>query len=419
VPNLKGLRGYAHRLFQGHLWLVIAVPFLSSVSGCASSWTDIRYLYRYFVWGSAQLISHVTDYERFPSHRIDNSPSAVRFIPAGATYSLPTTVEFKDGDEVRKVVLDDLLRSSGTHAFILIRDDRLLYEGYFNGYRRDSICHSMSVAKSFTSALVGIAIDDGFIKSVDDPIVEYLPELKGTGFDVVTIRHLLTMGSGVKFVSNFFPWDDEPLAYFHPDLRKLLLSHLRILEPPGRTFHYNSYNPELLGMILERVTHRTPSEYLQEKIWKPLGMEYPANWSIDSEEDGFELMQSAINARAIDFAKFGLLFLNRGNWNGKQIISASWVDESTSRDPNDRRRWESSFWETYSAWPEMGGYYKYFWWGLSRPAGDYSFSAIGKYGQFIFVSPRNKVVIVRTGRNSGIGEFLWPQVFHYIADSLS
>jgi len=223
-------------------------------------------------------------------------------------------VKYYEGDALKSAALEELLPSTGTHAFIVIRDDELLYEDYFNGYQRDSICVSRSMAKSFTSALVGIAIQDSFIKSVDDPITNYLPELKGqSAFDSITIKNLLTMGSGIRYRLHDFPWDEEPVAYFYPDLTKLMLSDLKIVEPPGQSFHYNDYNTELLGLILKRVTHQTPSEYLQEKIWKPLGMEYPATWSIDSDEDGLELMYVLLNARAIDFAKFGQLFLNHGN----------------------------------------------------------------------------------------------------------
>lgn len=147
---------------------------------------------------------------------------------------MPTTVEYHDGDELKGVALDELLQSTGTHAFIVIQDDKLLYENYFNGYQRDSICVSRSIAKSFTSALVGIAIDEGLIDSVDDPITNYLPELKGQGFDSITIKHLLTMGSGIRFRLHDLPWDEEPIAFFYPDLTKLLLSDLTIVEPPER-----------------------------------------------------------------------------------------------------------------------------------------------------------------------------------------
>jgi hypothetical protein len=381
----------------------------------AAPWTNPEYLYRYVVWGARHLGPHVTDYERFPYHSIENAPPAYHFAK-GTAESVPAIVEFNDGGSMKKVALDELLRSTGSHAFIIVSHDHLLYENYLNGYQRDSINFSASMAKSFTSALVGIAIDEGFIGSIEDPILKYLPELTHRGFDAITIRHLLTMGSGIRYTERDFdfPWGDGPLAYFYPDLRKLLLSDLVILEPPGRSFHYNSYNTELLGMILERTTHRTPSEYLQEKIWKPIGMEYPATWSIDSSPNGLELMAAAINARAIDFAKFGLLYLKGGIWNGRRIIPSRWVTASTMREPNDAR-----LWQTFADWHEKGAYYGYYWWGISRAGGDYDFFAMGLYGQFIFVSPRAQVVIVRTGRDFGIEPLSWPQVFHYIADHVS
>jgi CubicO group peptidase (beta-lactamase class C family) len=314
---------------------------------------------------------------------------------------------------VKRVVLSELLRASDTHAFIVIRDNQVLYEDYFNGFARDSLCTSWSLSKSVTSALVGIAISEGYIKSLDDPITNYLPELKGQGFDAITIRNLLTMGSGIRYRLSFFPWDEFVLAGYYPDLRQLLLSDLKILEPPGQSFHYNNFNVELIGMILERTTHRAPSQYLQEKLWQPIGMEYSATWSVDSEQDGFEITPILLNARAIDLAKFGRLYLNNGNWEGKQMIPAQWVVESTTRDPNDHRPWE-----TFSRWQSNGGYYKYFWWGISHEQNDYSYMGIGTYGQFIFVSPKTKVVIVRTADKDGIDPLYWREVFQNIAEQV-
>ncbi|HSU89220.1 MAG TPA: serine hydrolase, partial [Terriglobia bacterium] len=312
------------------------------------------------------------------------------------------------------VALDKLLESSGTHAFIVLKDGKLLDERYLNGYQRDSICISRSVAKSFTSALAGIAIDEGFIKNVNDPIANYLPELKDRGFDTITIRNLLTMGSGIRYRIAEMPWDEDVLYFFYPHIRPMLLYDTEIAEPPGQSFHYTDFNVGLLAIIIERTTHRTLSEYLQEKIWKPIGMEYPALWSLDSVPDGFELSHVALNARAIDFAKFGQLFLDGGKWSGKQIISEKWVKESTAPDRNDRRPWK-----TYPEWAEASGYYKYFWWGDTSGSGDYVYSAIGRWGQFIFVAPKANVVIVRTGSDFGIDIVQWSQVFQYIADAVS
>jgi CubicO group peptidase (beta-lactamase class C family) len=389
-----------------------ALMFASPAS--AAPWTRPTYLYRYFVWGAQRVVSpRSRDYLNYGSHTIDKSPAPFHFAP-GKRDGIPTTVEYADGDVVKRIALDELLRTTGTHAFIVIRDNQVLAEDYFNGFARDSLCTAWSLSKSVTSALVGIAIAEGYIKSLDDPIVNYLPELKDQGFGAITIRNLVTMGSGIQYRISFFPWDEFVLAGYYPDIRQLLLSDLKIMEPPGQSFHYNNFNTELIGMILERTTGRAPSQYLQEKIWKPIGMEFPATWSIDSDADGFELTPILLNARAIDLAKFGRLYLNAGNWDGKQVVPRQWVVDSTTPDPNDHRPWE-----TFSRWQDKGGYYKYFWWGISQADGDYSYMGIGTYGQFIFVSPKTKVVIVRTADDDGIDPRNWREVFQYIADQIN
>ena len=391
----------------------LLAALLFALPASAAPWTQPEYLYRYFVWGARFLVSSRSDdYRRYSYHTIDKGPVAFHFAP-GKPDAVPDTVEYSEGDTVKRVALKELLRTTGTHAFIVIRDNQLLYEDYFNGFERDSLCTAWSLSKSVTSALVGIAISEGYIKSLDDPITNYLPELKGRGFDPITIRNLLTMGSGIRYRISFFPWDEFVLAGYYPDLRQLLLSDLTIVEPPGQSFHYNNFNTELLGMILERTTRHPPSQYLQEKIWKPIGMEYPATWSIDSERDGFEVTPILLNARAIDLARFGRLYLDNGNWDGRQIVPKDWVVESTAKDPDDHRPWE-----TFSRWQDKGGYYKYFWWGVSRSDADYYYMGIGTYGQFIFVSPKTRVVIVRTADEDGIEPRQWREVFENIAEQV-
>ncbi len=178
--------------------IALIAPVLAASPARATPWINGDYLARWVFWGLRHQVSPSDDYKMFPYRTIDNALPAYQFprAPAGA---IPVEVEYKDGDAIKRVALDELLESTGTHAFIVIKDGKLLDERYLNGYQRDSICISRSVAKSFTSALVGIAIDEGFIKSVDDPIIKYLPELKDRGFDAITIRNLLTMGSGIRY----------------------------------------------------------------------------------------------------------------------------------------------------------------------------------------------------------------------------
>lgn len=301
--------------------------------------------------------------------------------------------------------LEELLASTGSQAFIIIQDDVIRYEKYFNGAQRDTLVTSFSTAKSIDSALVGSAIVDGYIKSVDDPITNYLPELaeRDDRFQQITIRNLLEMNSGIRYVEKDIPFfDDGNRTYRFPDMRRLALEMTKIDAPPGE-FVYNPYNPLVLGVILERVTGKSVTQYLQEKLWTPLGMEYGGSWSLDSQRTGYEKMESGINARAIDFAKIGSLYLHHGIFNGTQILPAEWVAKSTN--PDEAIKLDENV------------YYKYYWWGFKRGEKDYDYFALGNLGQFIYISPTHNLIIVRNGKEYGLeGEgFAWGDMFYQFA----
>jgi CubicO group peptidase (beta-lactamase class C family) len=304
--------------------------------------------------------------------------------------------------------LEDFLDASGTTAFLVVHDDELLYERYFDVYDETSVQTSFSMAKSFASALVGIAIEEGHIHSVDEPITNYIPELldRDERFRSITIRHLLTMSSGIKYEEGGdLPWSeeaDDTKTYYATDLRKLALS-CRIEGEPGEYFEYNNYNPLLVGMILERATGMPVARYMEEKLWKPMGMEADGSWSLDSTQSGFEKMESGVNAQARDFARFGMLFAKEGRWEGEQLISRRWVEESTRADT--------------STDPSLD--YQYFWW-VNRPDGKTShFSARGKYGQYIYVDPAKDLVIVRLGKEEGEqGYGYWIELFEQLTTRL-
>jgi CubicO group peptidase (beta-lactamase class C family) len=360
------------------------------------------YLTRTIFWGE----SDYKDHEKFPARTIHNGPSVSRFdkLPADNRYA--SQIEAIARDTNNGESLEEYLDASGTTAFLVIHDDRLLYERYFEGYDESSIHTSFSMAKSFASALVGIAIDEGHINSVNEPITNYIPELleKDERFESITIRHLLTMSSGIKYEEGGdLPWSeeaDDTKTYYATDLRKLALENSRIEGKPGEYFEYNNYNPLLIGMILERATGMSVSRYLQQKLWKPMGMEADGSWSLDSTENGFEKMESGVNARARDFARFGMLFAEEGNWEGRQLISRGWVEESTRADT--------------STDPSQD--YQYFWW-VNTPEGEsYHFSARGNYGQYIYVAPEKDLVIVRLGKEEGEqGYDYWIYLFEELA----
>ena len=326
----KGRTLWLRRLGVAVLALAIAVGAVFAVAGLT---TESSYWARIIAWRDARFDDFAT---KFAARAIPNGPEIYHFRPAPAAIPpyLSTVAYTRNGMEAT-APLADFLASAGTTAFLVLKDDQLLFEGYFNGADRASTQTSFSVAKSFGSALIGVAIDEGQIASVDDPITRYLPELAGRpGLDQVHIRHLLTMTSGLRYNgtgSGGGPFGDDARTYYDPDLRALALGvHVEV--PPGGRWQYNNFHPLLLGVILERATGRTVSAYLSEKLWRPLGMEAPGSWSLDSRHDGFEKMESGLNARAIDFAKFGRLYLRGGTWEGRQLLPRAWVDASTRHD---------------------------------------------------------------------------------------
>ena len=366
------------------------------------------YVFRFIAWGS----SDAFDWQKFPEHRLGAAPVSFRFTeaPDDRVASLFAQLAGVKDWEV-------FLKENHTQAFIVVQDGTVQYEEYFNDAQRHSIVTSFSVAKSFTSALIGIAIEEGYITSVNDPITDYLPELaaRDSRFEGITIRDLLMMSSGLEYKENRFPGlnGDDVLTTYYPDQRLLALQNTKIIDPPGEYFLYNKYHPQLLGMILERSTGSSVTEYLQSKIWDSIGMEFDGSWSIDSESSDFEKMETGVNARAIDFAKFGQLFLNGGVWNVKQVISQTWVKESTQPYlPSDYLAYYPADW--FSGLPEQG-YYQYMWWGMAIDQSSYDFVAAGDRGQFIFVSPRNSLVIVRNGTDYGISFDAWFDLFYRFA----
>ncbi len=167
----------------------------------------------------------------------------------------------------------------------MIQNDTILYEKYFNGASRDTIVTSFSCAKQWDSALIGAAIDDGYIQSVDDPITDYLPELaeRDPAFSEITIYDLLRMSSGIEYDGLGGLDGDDSKTYYYPDLRKLALEETTVVDSPGSGFLYNNYHPLLLGIILERATGMSVTDYLEARIWQPIGMEFDGSWSLDSE----------------------------------------------------------------------------------------------------------------------------------------
>jgi len=346
--------------------------------------TDTSLVARGIMWGD----SDAGDLYRFPTRQIRAGADPVLFEPAAEDIlsQLPVTAEALQAGEMPFATF---LEKTNTTAFIVLHGNQLLYEAYFNGSGREAIQGSFSAAKSFTSTLIGIAIQEGLIRSLDDPITDYIPELleRDLRFEKITIRHLITMMSGLRWDrSDSNPFSDDFISYYSPDLRAAALE-TEIVEAPGQTFLYNDYNPLLLGMILERATGMSVSEYMETRLWQPMGAEGNGSWSLDSEQSGFEKVFVGVNGRAIDLTKLGWLFLNGGKNGDTQVVPQVWVEEVANA--ND------------AIFTDRGinaNYYQYYWWLDTENKAYY---AEGDKCQFIYVYPKADLVLARFGTDCG------------------
>lgn len=347
----------------------------------------------------------LNDVHRMPSVTIPKSDEPYYFTDGTKTHQY----------ENLNTYLDTNLAKSRTAAFIVIRNDSILYERYFNGFTRQSNLPSFSVAKSFVSTLIAIAAKEGKILSLQEPISTYFPELykKDKRFSNITIQHLLDMRSGLHFREGTYNLKDDAIKLgFRPNLLKHALK-VKIEKEPGE-FKYQSINTELLALIIERATGKKISDYLHEKLWQPLGAEYSATWNVDSKRYQQEIAFAGLNATARDFAKLGQLFLQHGKWRDKQLVPASWINTINNADSMQEAGGYKNQW-----WSSLN--YKYFkdsmsavafrdkkeWPGPVRKTRKgyvvgfrtHAFSAEGILNQTIYINPSNKVVIVRLGHS--------------------
>jgi CubicO group peptidase (beta-lactamase class C family) len=295
------------------------------------------------------------------------------------------------------VSLNTFSQTHNIRSFLIIQNDTIKYEYYRPNIDQEDLHASYSIAKSFTSALIGIAIDENFIKSEQDLVVKYIPEIGHLPeAQELTIEHLLNHTSGIQYnLAN-----DAIIYYGNNSLKAL--NKIEFECKPGTKQHYLNINVELLGLILARATGVSPSKYLESKIWQPLQMCSDGFWSTD-KKNNLEKAYCCLGATALDYAKFGRLYLNEGVWNGDTIISKAWYDKSISRDTSQG----SSF------------NYQYSWHIGLQEYGD--FMAIGLYKQHIYINPqKNLLIVLFNDREKALKaeRVNWWFVFRQIADQL-
>jgi CubicO group peptidase (beta-lactamase class C family) len=392
----EGMRNHIRNRSWRRTLLIVAATVLglATVTGVGG------YLYlRNSEWWVAVTLFHDdyraenfrTMHELFPSREVSAGGYVWKLPRApGGPVSLPETYRF-EGEERS---LASFLEESETSGLLVLREGEIAHESYYQGYDATSRAQSFSMAKSVVSALVGIAIEEGSIRSVRDSISDYLPELRGSGYEGVSIHDVLTMSSGVDFDEDYDSFRSDvmwlPVRIFGfqhavPDI----LADLGRKREPGTYNEYVSSDSLVLGLLVERATGTSLDRYLSEKIWIPAGMEHSAWWNRDYHGNG--LGHAFLGATLRDFGRLGLLYLNDGVRPDRpetgEIVPARWIFDSVNPEGAHLQPGKNpdSFW-TFG--------YGYQWWIPEEPDGE--FTAIGIWGQYIYVYPRYGTVIVKT-----------------------
>ena len=290
----------------------------------------------------------------------------------------PKPMPLPSGEPLAIPGVDDYMARQNTAGLVVVQDGKIRFERYGLGFDANGRWTSFSVAKSFTSTLVGAAIQDGYIASLEDKVSRYIPDLRGSAYDDVTIRQLLTMSSGVRWNEDY----EDPradVAQFNnakPDpgidatvsyMRKLPRAH-----PPGAVWHYNTGETNLIGVLVSSATGKSLAQYMQERIWHPAGMAATATWL--KGKTGHEIAGCCLQAATRDYARLGLFILANGNVDGRQIVPPDWFAEATRKQKDIGQ-------------PGRG--YGFQWWTYD----DGSFAAQGIYGQGIFIDPQRRLII--------------------------
>ena len=278
----------------------------------------------------------------------------------------------------------------GTIAYLIIKNDSIWFEEYYDGFEEDSKSNSFSMAKSYVSGMMFKAIEEGYIKSLDQPICDFLPAFcEGTAAKT-TVGDLSSMASGTNWDERYYsPFSITTRAYFDDDLAKVS-NGLKVVNEPGQAFKYASGDTQMLAMVIEKATGKKLYNYLEESFWKPLGSENDVLWQVDS--DGHDLVKAycCIAGNAKDFARFGKLFKDYGKWNGQQILDSANVAKSIT--------------PRFAESPEYG----YGWWMKDVNGKNFKMMR-GHLGQYVIIQPEDNVIIVRLGHqkspDAGIGKF--------------
>jgi CubicO group peptidase (beta-lactamase class C family) len=385
------LGGIALALFGEYAW--------------AGSSTGTSMEARMTAWGPGSTLA----YTLFPSRPLPAAASPYYFPDAPLRLDLTKATGSNDPDQ--------FFSSNETTALLAIQHGKLVLERCYNGADRSTILTVHSVTKSWVSAMVGAAIAAGYIKSIDDPVTNYIPELaqKDPRFASMTLRHLLAMQSGLAWDTSG-QFNDDSVVWNTTALREEVLSRVRIVDTPGTVFFYNDFNYLLMGIVLERTTGGTVTRWLAKTLWEPLGAQFQGEFLLDSISGGFEKTNDGLTGAPIDVLRLGVLYLNGGNWNGVQLIPNQWVSQTTD-------------YATASESRLPGVRYAMGWWTRVID-GIQVFYAWGDHGEYVMVIPSLDIVVARFGRQFNYAPYgdpsatpyevqIWPEVLVRTASTVA
>ncbi len=328
--------------------------------------TDTDYLIKAVrtIYMRGYTTAFLDDYKKFDNKTIEN----------GTPQSWPNHKDYNSVKETK--VLQKANTDYGTIAYVIIKNDSIWFENYYDGYDANSKSNSFSMAKSYVSGLMGKAIMEGHIKSLDQPVGDFLPTFNEGKAAKMTVGDLSSMSSGTNWDEAYYsPLSITTRAYFDDDLEKVMLG-LKVVDEPGQAFKYSSGDTQMLAMVIEKATGKKLYEYLEESFWKPLGAENATLWQVDSEDHDLVKAYCCIASNAKDFARFGKLYKDNGKWDGKQVLDSTFVTKSLT--------------------PRFSDVYGYGWWLKNQNGKDFKMMR-GHLGQYVIIQPEDNVIIVRLG----------------------
>lgn len=342
------------------------------------------------VYMTGHTTAYIDDHSYFDNRSIKNGNATI----AWAIHPEYNKVQSTDR-------LNTINEKLGTVAFMIVKNDSIWYENYADGYNEGSKTNSFSMAKSIVTAMLGKAIMDGHIKSLEQPVGDFFPEFSKGLAAKMTVGDLSSMSSGLNWEESYTsPFSVTARAYYDPNIRDVIRG-LKVVEIPGKEYKYLSGNTQLLGMVIEKATKQQLSSYLSQSFWKPMGMQSEAIWQLDSQESGMEKAYCCIASNARDFARFGMLFKNKGMFEGEELLPAEFVELATTPRFKDGQMYGYGFW-------------------LSNHLDKKIFAMRGILGQYVICIPEDNIMIIRLGHQRGQfvpGESFTEDFFVYIEEA--